>query len=354
MKSAQQEIEERSRLAGSNQFELLLFHLGESRHSERRELFGINVFKVREVLVMPPVTELANVHEHLMGVANIRGQIIPVINLPAVLGCKPKKGLTILMVTEFGRTVQSFAVEDVSQIVRLDWDQVLPAEGANAGALVTGVARLDGATADTRLAQVLDVEQILANVVPPRTEESTEAVSGQHLPLRAGTTLLVADDSAVARAAIEQCLKAIGAPYIMTKTGKEAWERLQSISKGALAEGKTVHDRIAAVLTDLEMPEMDGFTLTRHIKSDPRFKSIPVVIHSSLTGTTNENHGKRVRADAYVGKFSVRELTAALRQVLAPAAAGPGRVALNRSTAPPVVGLSQTQAAGAALQAKPV
>jgi two-component system chemotaxis response regulator CheV len=316
MKTTQQEVDERTRLAGNNKFELLLFHLGDSPSSGHRELFGINVFKVREVLVMPQITELANAHEHLMGVANIRGQIIPVINLPAVLGCQPRKGLSILMVTEFGRTVQSFAVENVSQIVRLDWDQVLPAETSHAGAMITGIARIDGATAQTRLAQVLDVEQILKTVMPAKTEEITRDVVGPGLTLPPGAVILVADDSAVARSAIEQGLKAMGASYIMTKTGKEAWERLQSISAAALAEGKTVQDKIAVVLTDLEMPEMDGFTLTRLIKTDPRFKAIPVVIHSSLTGTTNENHGKGVQADAYVGKFAPRELAAALRNVL--------------------------------------
>lgn len=151
MKSTQSDIEERTRLAGNNKFELLLFRLGEAPLSGQRELFGINVFKVREVLVMPPITELANAHQHMLGVANIRGQIIPVINLPAVVGCTPKKGVGILMVTEFGRTVQAFAVEDVREIVRLDWDQVLPAEGSHAGALITGLARLDGAKAETQI-----------------------------------------------------------------------------------------------------------------------------------------------------------------------------------------------------------
>ncbi|MBT9507519.1 chemotaxis protein [Rhodoferax sp.] len=318
MRTAQKEIEERTRLAGSNKFELLLFRLGESPGSGQRELFGINVFKVREVLVMPPVTELANAHEHLMGVANIRGQIIPVINLPAVLGCVPKKGLSILMVTEFGRTVQAFAVEDVREIVQLDWDQVLPAESSHAGALITGIARLDGATADTRLAQVLDVEQILKTVMPVTTEEINREVVGPELVLPAGSTILVADDSAVARSVIELGLKAMGVTYIMTKTGKEAWERLQAIAEEATANGKTAREKVAVVLTDLEMPEMDGFTLTRLIKQDPRFKSIPVVIHSSLTGTTNENHVKSVGADAYVAKFAPRELAATIRNVLPP------------------------------------
>ena len=316
MRTAQQEIEERTRLAGNNKFELLLFRLGEAPGSGQRELFGINVFKVREVLVMPAVTELANAHEHLMGVANIRGQIIPVINLPAVVGCEPKKGLNILMVTEFGRTIQAFAVEDVREIVRLDWDQVLPAEGSHAGAVITGIARLDGATADTRLAQVLDVEQILKTVMPVTTEEINREVVGPELVLPAGSVILAVDDSAVARSVIELGLKAMGVPYIMTKTGKEAWDRLQSISDEAIAEGQSAKDKVAVVLTDLEMPEMDGFTLTRLIKQDPRFKAIPVVIHSSLTGATNENHVKSVGANAYVAKFAPRELAATIRNVL--------------------------------------
>ena len=316
MRTAQQEIEERTRLAGNNKFELLLFRLGEARGSGQRELFGINVFKVREVLVMPPVTELANSHEHLMGVANIRGQIIPVINLPAVVGCDPKTGLNILMVTEFGRTIQAFAVEDVREIVRLDWDQVLPAEGSHAGAVITGIARLDGATADTRLAQVLDVEQILKTVMPVTTEEINREVVGPELRLPEGSVILAVDDSAVARSVIELGLKAMGVHYIMTKTGKEAWERLQSLSDDAIAAGQTVNDRVAVVLTDLEMPEMDGFTLTRLIKQDARFKAIPVVIHSSLTGTTNENHVRTVGANAYVAKFAPRELAATIRRVL--------------------------------------
>lgn len=316
MRTAQQEIDDRTRLAGNNKFELLLFRLGESPGSGQRELFGINVFKVREVLVMPAVTELANAHEHLMGVANIRGQIIPVINLPAVLGCKPTKGLSILMVTEFGRTVQAFAVEDVREIVRLEWEQVLPAENSHAGALITGIARLDGATANTRLAQVLDVEQILKTVMPVTTEEINREVVGPVLVLPEGSCILVADDSAVARSVIELGLKAMGVSYIMTKTGKEAWERLQRLSEEANAEGKKIKDKVAVILTDLEMPEMDGFTLTRLIKQDPRFKMIPVVIHSSLTGSTNENHVKNVGADAYVAKFSPRELAATVRGVL--------------------------------------
>jgi len=315
--SHNKDIEERTRLAGTNKFELLLFRLGESPSTGERELFGINVFKVREVLVMPKITALANAHEHLMGVANIRGQIIPVIDLPAVVGCKPKNGHSILMVTEFARTVQAFAVEDVREIVRLDWDQVLPSEGTHAGALVTGIARLDPGNPDTRLAQVLDVEQVLRDVTPVTKEEINREVVGPELVLPPGSAILAADDSHVARSVIELGLKAMGVHFIMTKTGKEAWDYLLSVAEQARLDGTRVRDKIAVVLTDLEMPEMDGFTLTRLIKQDARFKGIPVVIHSSLTGTTNENHVKGVGADGYVGKFSPRELAATLRKVLA-------------------------------------
>ncbi len=102
----------------------------------------------------------------------------------------------------------------------------------------------------------------------------------------------------------------------MTKSGQEAWDRLKAMAAEAESQGKTIRDKIALVLTDLEMPEMDGFTLTRNIKQDQRFSGLPVVIHSSLTGTTNEEHVRKVGADAYVAKFVAEELAATLRRVL--------------------------------------
>ena len=315
MTTALHDVDERTNLTANNKFELLLFRLGEAPGTDRRELFGINVFKVREILVMPTITAMANAAANVMGVANIRGQIIPVINLPAVVGCVPKRGLTILMVTEYARTTQAFAVEEVDEIVRLEWNQVLAAEG-NGGGLVTSIARLDGSVENTRLAQVLDVEQILRDVMPTSQEEITPQSIGIAVNLPKGSVILAADDSPMARSMIEQGLKAMGAPYIMTKTGQEAWDRLQAISEEARAEGKTVQDKVALVLTDLEMPVMDGFTLTRNIKQDQRFKSIPVVIHSSLTGTANEGHVKTVGADAYVAKFVAKELALTIRHVL--------------------------------------
>lgn len=309
------DIDERTNLAANSMFELLLFRLGEATNSDRRELFGINVFKVREILVMPEVTAMVNMPSTVMGVANIRGQMITVINLPAVVGCRPTKGLGILLVTEFARTTQAFAVEEVNEIVRLEWKNVLSAEGSGGG-LVTSIARLDGNAENTRLAQVLDVEQILRDVLPEEDKSKGAAITAK-INLPPGTMILAADDSAVARMMIEQGLQAMGVPYIMTKNGQEAWEQLQGIAAKAEAEGKNVLDKVALVLTDLEMPAMDGFTLTRTIKQDPRFKKVPVIIHSSLTGSTNEGHVKSVGADAYIAKFVAEELASTIRDVLA-------------------------------------
>lgn len=315
LSSSLHDANERTQLTSNNQFELMLFRLGEAPDSERRELFGINVFKVREILVMPKITGIANAPPQVLGVANIRGQIIPVIDLPAMVGCTPKRGLNILMVTEYARTTQAFAVEEVDEIVRLDWSDVLAAEG-NGGDLVTSIAKLNGDTESCRLVQVLDVEQILRNVMPGNQGATTLEEVGDGVTLPQGTIVLAADDSPVARLMIEQGLDTMGVSYVMTKTGQEAWDRLQAIDAEAQAEGKTARDKVAVVLTDLEMPVMDGFTLTRNIKQDPRFKSIPVVIHSSLTGTTNEAHVQSVGADAYVAKFMASELAGALRQVV--------------------------------------
>ncbi len=315
MNETMRDIDERTNLTANSMFEMLLFCLGEAPGTNRHELFGINVFKVREILVMPEITAMANASPNVMGVANIRGQMITVLNLPRIMGCSLDKPPGLLLVTEFSRTTQGFAVEDVSEIVRLEWKQLLSAEGTG-GSLVTSIAKLDGDGSDTRLAQVLDVEQILRDVFP-REERPVVAVDASaRVELPPGTVILAADDSAVARLMIEEGLKSMDVNYIMTKTGQEAWDRLQSLAGQAAVEGKTILDKVALVLTDLEMPEMDGFTLARNIKQDPRFRRLPVIIHSSLTGTTNEEHVKRVGADAYVAKFEASELAAAIHKVL--------------------------------------
>lgn len=316
MDAFQKEIDERTHLTASNKFELLLFRLGNAGSTGSGELFGINVFKIREIVPMQPITTAAGTRPPMLGMVNIRGQVIPVIDLATLAGCTPSTGLNILLITEFARHTQAFAVESVDEIVRLDWSQVLSAENRAGGDLVTSIARLDTEIDGRSLVQVLDVEQILNTISPVQLTLSPGLVGDFGALMRPGAVVLAADDSRVARALIEEGLSTLGIPYVMTNSGKQAWEQLQTLAQQAEHEGKQIADKVALMLTDLEMPEMDGFTLTRHIKADHRYKHIPVVIHSSLSGSANEDHVRSVGANGYVAKFAIDALATALWKTL--------------------------------------
>lgn len=315
MNEVMQEVEERSKLAGTNKFELLIFRLGQDQRSHTREIFGINVFKVREALIMPPITPMPGAPKHVLGVANIRGQIIPVVDLPSVVGCKPS-ACNILLVTEYERSIQGFAVEEVEEIVRLEWGRVVSAERSAVGGMVTSLARLDEKEDNARLALILDVETILREALPSRFKSGDEITHTPVIKIEPGSVVLYADDSSVARLQIESVLTRLGLPFVSTKTGKEAWERLKTLSHEARNAGIPLGQKVAMVLTDLEMPEMDGFTLTRHIKEDDALKGLPVIIHSSLSGSANESHARSVGADGYVAKFVPDELAREVSKIL--------------------------------------
>lgn len=316
MDNFQKDIDDRANLTLSNRFELLLFRLGTSLDSTKAELFGINVFKLREIVPMPTFTRPAGMKPPLLGMVNIRDQVIPVIDLAAVAGCKPTTGLNILLITEYARSVQAFAVESVDNITRLDWKQVHTAEKAINGRYITSIACLDDDKDTNNLAMVLDVEQILYDIVPADHDVHGDHVPDKKFHLKPGSVAIVAEDSKVARAMLEKGLNAMEIPTDMHITGKDAWEKIQRLAQQADSEGVPVSDKIAMVLTDLEMPEMDGFTLTRLIKTDPRLKNIPVVIHSSLSGSANEDHVRKVQADGYVAKFEINELSSVIQEVL--------------------------------------
>ena len=316
MSDVMREVDERSQLAGTNKFELLIFRLGEDRNSNTREVFGMNVFKVREALIMPPITPMPGSPQHVLGVANIRGQIIPVIDLPAVVGCTPS-ARNILLVTEYERSVQGFAVEEVEEIVRLEWGRVVSAEKSAAGALVTSLARLDESEEGCRLALILDVESILRETLPSRFNSGETIASVPPVQIPEGSVIVYADDSSAARRQIESVLTRCQLPFIAAKTGKEALECLKNLAQEARGAGTPIRQKVAMVLTDLEMPEMDGFTLTRHLKEDDLLNTVPVVIHSSLSGSANESHAKRVGADGFVAKFVPDELVREVAKALA-------------------------------------
>lgn len=320
MEDFQREIEERTNLTSANKFELLLFRLGNAPDGETSELFGINVFKLNEIVPMPTLIKAAGMKPPMLGMINIRGRIIPVIDLPAVAGCTPRTGLNILLITEYARSTQAFAVESVEDIVRLDWNQVLTAESGVSGGYTTSIARLDGDKADSRLALILDVEQILCDLFPADRSGRADEMRARRFPMKPGAVAIVADDSKVARTLLEQGLKTMNIPFSMHVTGLEAWNQIKVIAQQAQAERRPISEKISFVLTDLEMPEMDGFTLTRNIRAEDYLKNLPVIIHSSLSGTANEDHVRKVGANAYVAKYEVNELAAAIQNSLEKAA----------------------------------
>lgn len=285
-------IDARTKLAGSNKMELLLFTLGTN------ETFGINVFKVREVSPTPPITLTPNMPYGAEGVISLRGSIIPVISLakfikldnaPAGLG-------STMIVTEFSKHTQGFLVQDVDRIIRVDWDKVKPPENMLAGqeGLITAITELD----DGRLVSILDVERVLSEVLG----EKPMPVLPQN-ESRQEMTIFFADDSAVARKEIVMVLDKLGIKYIQANDGKEAWDKLANLATRASNEGTPLRNQIQLILVDAEMPEMDGYVLTRSIKSDARFAGIPVIMHSSLSSEANRTMGQCVGVDAYVAKF---------------------------------------------------
>lgn len=304
MSSLIKEVDARTGLAGTNQMELLLFHVGTS------EVFGINVFKVREVMKFPALTRLPEADPRVEGMANIRGTTVPVIGLTKII-----VGLTSaqagqasegkLIVTEYNGSLQAFHVAGVDRILRLSWSQIKsppPLVRNNTKGAVTAVAMVE----DGRMVLILDVEKILAEMSP---KSDDEVFAGMELrPEVKNKRVLFADDSAVARTQIRKTLERLGVSYVQATTGQEAWERLLEIADKASAIGKPVRDEIHIILSDIEMPDMDGFALTKHIRADPRFTDIPVILHSSLTGTCNKEKGKAVGATDYVTKFDPKVL----------------------------------------------
>lgn len=231
MNNFQKDIDDRTNLTLSNRFELLLFRLGKSVEEQKSELFGINVFKLREIVPMPTFTRPAGMKAPLLGMVNIRDQVIPVIDLPAVAGCKPETGLNILLITEYARSVQAFAVESVENIMRLDWQQVHTAEKAVNGRYITSIACLDDNKETNNLALVLDVEQILYDIVPSNHDLRATEMKTNKFNITPGAVAIVADDSKVARAMLEKGLNAMEIPHLMHVTGQDAWERYNSYLK---------------------------------------------------------------------------------------------------------------------------
>ncbi len=299
-------VDEKTRLAGSNKMELLLFSLGST------EVFGINVFKVREVCESIPITKTPNMPNGVEGIISLRGIILPVLDLATCLNmyCEPPR--TKLIITEFSSHTQAFLVADVDRIVRVDWEQVKSPQSIGQGhsSMITALTELP----DGKLVSILDVEQILGDVIgEPEMPAIEPLISETPKPV------FFADDSALARKRIAEVLDRMSLPHQSANNGREAWEKLRNIASRADSDKVDLKELVSLILVDAEMPEMDGYVLTRHIKEDGRFKGIPVVMHSSLSSLANKKLGQQVGVDAYVAKFHADELSVMLTNMLHPA-----------------------------------
>ena len=298
-------IDARTKLVGSNKMEILLFSLGTG------EVFGINVFKVREVSQTPAITKTPNTPPGVEGVISLRGNIIPVISLAKFtsLESAPENTGSTMIVTEFSRHTQGFLVHDVDRIIRVAWDKVKPPQSMLMGndALITAITELP----DGKLVSILDVEQILARAIGVEEIPTLEKVQSvrDHM-------VFFADDSTIARKEITKVLEGMGVKYQQATNGLEAWEKLQNLAQRVPNDGSTLKDQISVILTDAEMPEMDGYVLAKNIKSDRRFDGIPVVMHSSLSSEANRAMGQSVGVDTYVAKFDPIILVDTLRPYL--------------------------------------
>ncbi|HWU84884.1 MAG TPA: chemotaxis protein [Rhodocyclaceae bacterium] len=307
-------IDARTRLAGTNKLEILLFSLGTDDRTGRRETFGINVFKVREVMRTPAITSAPEMPASVKGMVSLRGALVPVVDLAEYVGMTSDTPREIMIVTEYNGHTQGFLVESVDTILRLDWAQMrVPPEMlmAKMGGLVTAVTEL----ADARLVMLLDVEKVLAETT--NIDDSLQFVSIKPLELKDDGIVVFADDSSVARGQIQRTLDALGVKYISAVNGRAAWDELRKLATYAESSGRKVRDIVYLVLTDVEMPEMDGYILTKSIKSDPAFAGIPVLMHSSLSSMSNQQLGKSVGVDEYVSKFEAQRLAETLTRVIA-------------------------------------
>lgn len=296
-------VDARSSLVGSNKMEILLFNLGSD------EKFGINVFKVKEVCQAGKITRTPNMPTGVDGIVSLRGHVMPVLNLANFMGIYPTEAYQTMMVAEFNNHILGFLVKGVDRIIRVDWDKVRATEGmlSDKGALITAITELD----DGSLISILDVEQILANAFGEAIVGNVEKVESAH-----DLCVFFADDSMVARRKIAEVLDKMGVKHIQANNGSEAWDRLKAMADTAQSSGVNLHDQIQVILTDAEMPEMDGYVLTQNIKSDNRFDRIPVVMHSSLSSDANRSMGRRVGVDHYVPKFDSSVLSSTLRPLL--------------------------------------
>lgn len=285
--STQQTDYRSAQAVGHNRLQLLLFRLAGMQQ------YGINVFKVQEVVPCPPLVRVPMSHAAVCGIAMLRGRVVPVIDLSLAIGQAPESTAgAYVILTEYSRTVQGFLVAGVERIVDLAWAEVLPPRDVAAGRYLTGIATVGGA-----MIELIDVEKVLAEVVAREVELSAAALAATR-EATAQRRVLVVDDSALARRQIQTTLTQLGVGYAAAANGREALSMLS-----AWAADGCLDEQVDLVVSDVEMPVMDGYTLTTEIRRDAALRHLPVILHTSISGLFNADLVARAGADQFIPKF---------------------------------------------------
>lgn len=289
-------VNQRTQLVGENRLELLLFRLAGN------QLYGINVFKVKEILQCPKLTVLPKLNPVVRGVAHIRGGTLPIIDLRKAIGGPGLADLenTFVIITEYNYRVQGFLVSGVERIVNMNWSEIHPPpRGSGRDHYLTAVTRVED-----RLVEIIDVERILAEVVPLQENVSAGVIDERAHAAAVSRKVLIVDDSAVARKQVSRCLQEIGVEIVTLNDGRQALDWLKALAD----TGEDVSQHLLMMISDIEMPEMDGYTLTAEVRNDPRLKDLHVTLHTSLSGVFNQAMVKKVGADDFLAKFKPDEL----------------------------------------------
>ncbi|SFE51925.1 chemotaxis protein [Alteribacillus iranensis] len=274
--------------SGTNELEIILFDVDGRK-------FGINVLKVREIIQPSVVTETPNPHPYVEGIINLRDEIIPVVDLTEVLHCQPSANpeQDKFIVVELNNRKAAFHVHDVSRIYRLTWGQIEKPvyfdEWENTYTI--GVVKLEN-----EMALLLDYEKIVMETSSTSPHSQMGPPAGEKKEERADKQILIAEDSPVLQGMLKDTLEGAGYSTVVFQDGKEAWEYLNRVSED---EALAYPDLI---ITDIEMPQMDGHHLTKHVKNHPDLHQLPVIIFSSLITHDLYHKGEKVGADAQISK----------------------------------------------------
>jgi len=290
-------VNSRTQLVGRNRLELLLFRLG------KRQRFGINVFKVREVIKCPPLTRAPQAHPVIRGIANMRGQTITVMDLALAVGKKAIEDMddSFVIVAEYNRHVQGFLVAGVDKIVNMNWEEIKPPpSGMGSVSFLTAVTNVDN-----ELVEIIDVEKVMADVMGYSDAIDEGVTDGTTKDQVENKHVLVVDDSGMARKQMFKVLDQMEVSYTSANNGKEAHDILLEWAKDTSIP---ITERCSLVLSDVEMPVMDGYTLTKNIKEHPVLSQLTVMLHSSLSGAFNESMVQKVGADDFIAKYDATEL----------------------------------------------